>query len=298
MPIARAIERNSVSLPNSPPKSLTLSCHLSSQHEETQSKKSSDTGKKCKNTNTNTNANVPHSARRPVTQENLPAMRGRSNTDTQACPSLSNNLKQQISLTNSGSDKSLHQNYRSQSPSTPKPISTLPTTTAQQGYVTPSKLFNMMGYGLEQQYLFMLAHYLYIIDCRSKEKFHEKHIATGTFHVMFTSILYFVFSLLSHSLGRCIEWQCLYFSSRTIQWDRSLWWQRHFLQYISWNATGYESIFNAQFEIMFDIERWFRRISNIISISLYSIGYSFDSRSRKIPHNLSVSCSRQSTLSW
>ena len=37
----------------------------------------------------------------------------------------------------------------------------------------------MMGYGLQNQYLFMLAHYLYIIDCRSKEKFNESHIVTG-----------------------------------------------------------------------------------------------------------------------
>ena len=58
----------------------------------------------------------------------------------------------------------------------------LPTTTSQPGYVTPSKLFNMMGYGLEKQYLFMLAHYLYIIDCRSKEKFNESHIVTGKFN--------------------------------------------------------------------------------------------------------------------
>ncbi|CAF4740115.1 unnamed protein product, partial [Rotaria magnacalcarata] len=54
----------------------------------------------------------------------------------------------------------------------------LPTTACQPGYVTPSKLFNMMGYGLENQYLFMLAHYLYIIDCRSREKFNESHIIT------------------------------------------------------------------------------------------------------------------------
>jgi hypothetical protein len=109
-------------------------------------------------------------------------MRGRSNTDVQYGTSPSNNLKQQQqNLGGSDSDKSVnhHGHQRSQSPISPKPKCMLPTTTCQPGYVTPSKLFNMMGYGLENQYLFMLAHYLYIIDCRSKEKFDESHIITG-----------------------------------------------------------------------------------------------------------------------
>jgi hypothetical protein len=42
-----------------------------------------------------------------------------------------------------------------------------------------------MGYGLQNQYLFMLAHYLYIIDCRSREQFNEKHIITGKFYLVF-----------------------------------------------------------------------------------------------------------------
>ncbi|CAF4581335.1 unnamed protein product, partial [Didymodactylos carnosus] len=48
----------------------------------------------------------------------------------------------------------------------PKSKSTLPVGMIQPGYITPSKLFNIMGYGLDNQYLFMHAHYLYVIDCR------------------------------------------------------------------------------------------------------------------------------------
>ena len=61
----------------------------------------------------------------------------------------------------------------------PKPKCTLPATTCQFGYVTPSKLFNMMGYGVDNQYLFMLTHYLYIVDCRTRDKFNSGHIVTG-----------------------------------------------------------------------------------------------------------------------
>jgi hypothetical protein len=74
----------------------------------------------------------------------------------------------------------------------------LPTTTSQPGYVTPSKLFNMMGYGLENQYLFMLAHYLYIIDCRSREKFDENHIFTGKSIISIGNIRKIVFFLAIH----------------------------------------------------------------------------------------------------
>jgi hypothetical protein len=70
--------------------------------------------------------------------------------------------------------------YNQRQPSPPtKPKCLLPTTVSQPGYVTPSKLFNIMGYGLQNQYLFMHSHYLYIIDCRSREKFNESHIITG-----------------------------------------------------------------------------------------------------------------------
>ena len=90
--------------------------------------------------------------------------------------SLSQTSKSRRSLTNDGL-KSFGQHRQSPPPAKPQCI--LPTTVCQPGYVTPSKLFNMMGYGLEKQYLFMHAHYLYIIDCRTREKFNASHIVTG-----------------------------------------------------------------------------------------------------------------------
>ena len=192
MPITRSIESNSLSLPNSPQKHYTLTSHLPAHHEESNgmherssSKKSLDSPKKSNGTAhkpIGSTFSIPQPARRSVNHDNLPPMRGRSNTDVQYGTSPSNNLKQQLqNLGGSDSDKSVnhHGHQRSQSPLSPKPKCMLPTTTCQPGYVTPSKLFNMMGYGLENQYLFMLAHYLYIIDCRSKEKFDESHIITG-----------------------------------------------------------------------------------------------------------------------
>jgi hypothetical protein len=191
MPIARAIERNSLSLPNSPQKTYTLSNHLPTQHEEndtiyekSSSKKSLDTPRRTNGSPQKSANSSSQSSRRSVNHDSLPPMRGRSNTDVQTVSSISNSLKQQqLNMGGSGSDKTVnqHNHQRSLSPITPKPKCMLPTTTCQPGYVTPSKLFNMMGYGLENQYLFMLAHYLYIIDCRSKEKFHESHIVTGKF---------------------------------------------------------------------------------------------------------------------
>jgi hypothetical protein len=192
MPITRAIERNSLSLPNSPQKNYSLSTHLPTQHEEndtihekTSSKKSLDSPRKTNGSpqkSATSTSSASQSSRRSVNHDSLPPMRGRSNTDVQSVSNLSNTLKQQqLSMGGSGSDKTVnhHNHQRSQSPIPSKPKCALPTTTSQPGYVTPSKLFNMMGYGLQNQYLFMLAHYLYIIDCRSKEKFHESHIVTG-----------------------------------------------------------------------------------------------------------------------
>jgi len=195
MPIARTIERNSLSLPNSPQKTYTLASHLPTQHEENDSiqernssKKSFDSPKKTNGTiqkSGTSTLSVPQSSqssRRTTNNEGLPPMRGRSNTDVQyGTPPLNGLKQQQANMGGSGSDKCVdhHNQQRSQSPVPSKPKSMLPTTTCQPGYVTPSKLFNMMGYGLENQYLFMLAHYLYIIDCRSKEKFNESHIVTG-----------------------------------------------------------------------------------------------------------------------
>ncbi|CAF0982851.1 unnamed protein product [Rotaria sp. Silwood1] len=192
MPVARAIERNALSLPSSPQKSYILSSHLSTQYEEDNStdeknstKKTLDSPRKhsgsTQKTVTSASA-ASQSSRRPVNHDVLLPMRGRSNTDVQSIMSTSNTLKQQqANIGGSGSDKAVnhHSHLRSQSPTSPKPKCILPTTTCQPGYVTPSKLFNMMGYGLQNQYLFMLAHYLYIIDCRSKEKFNENHIITA-----------------------------------------------------------------------------------------------------------------------
>ncbi|CAF0835450.1 unnamed protein product [Adineta ricciae] len=123
--------------------------------------------------------NVPQTAQnhtRPGTRD-LSPMRGRSNTDVQSFLSLSNNIKQQhLALNNPGSDRAVHHHHHHH----PKPKSTLPPSSlGQPGYVAPSKLFNMMAYGLQNQYLFMLSHYLYIIDCRTKDQFKENHIITA-----------------------------------------------------------------------------------------------------------------------
>ncbi|CAF0842930.1 unnamed protein product [Rotaria sordida] len=190
MPLARTIERNSVSLPNSPQKTYTLASNLPTQYEENDSteekvstKKTLDIPRKNSGSSQKTGITSASAAsRRSVNHDVLPVMRGRSNTDVQSAMSTSNNLRQQqANISGSGSDKTInhHNNPRSQSPTSPKPKCTLPTTLCQPGYVTASKLFNMMGYGLQNQYLFMLAHYLYIIDCRSKEKFSESHIITA-----------------------------------------------------------------------------------------------------------------------
>ncbi|UJR20651.1 hypothetical protein I4U23_023773 [Adineta vaga] len=111
-------------------------------------------------------------------QRDLSPTRGRSNTDVQSFLSLSNNLKQQHLLMNNGigSDRAINHHQQVH----PKPKCTLPpTSSGQPGYVAPSKLFNMMAYGLQNQYLFMLSHYLYIIDCRTRDQFNESHIITA-----------------------------------------------------------------------------------------------------------------------
>ena len=134
MPITRAHERNSLSLPNSPQKTYTLTSHLPTQYEEnysmtekTLTKKHSDLTKKINGTTSKHPPSTPpvpqsfQSSRRPTNHDGLPPMRGRSNTDVQYVSSLSNNLKQQqLNLNGSGSDKTVnhHAQQRTQSPIT------------------------------------------------------------------------------------------------------------------------------------------------------------------------------------
>ncbi|CAF3331984.1 unnamed protein product [Rotaria socialis] len=192
MPITRAVERNSLSLPSSPQKSYNISSHLSTQYEDADSmeekrpsKRTSDSPRKNSGSvqkNATSASTAAQPSRRQFNHDALPPTRGRSNTDVQSTMSASNNIKQQqANIGGSGSDKTVNHNYHSHPPTgVPSKLKCmLPTTACQPGYVTPSKLFNMMGYGLENQYLFMLAHYLYIIDCRSREKFNESHIITA-----------------------------------------------------------------------------------------------------------------------
>jgi hypothetical protein len=198
MPVARAIERSSISLSNSSQKTYTLPSHLRTQYEvsngnnsdnnRTSQRRPSDIPRKAnvssKNCSTTSTLTVSHpmSPRRSLTSD-TPTTRGRSTTDVQSVVSSSTKglKQQQLTMNGSGSDKSIgHDNQQQQRQSSPpKPKCSLPTTTCQPGYVTSSKLFNMMGYGLQNQYLFMHAHYLYIIDCRSREKFDASHIVTG-----------------------------------------------------------------------------------------------------------------------
>lgn len=190
MPISRTVERSSTSLPSSPQRTYTLSSHLATQHEEADTMLSKASSKRAgespRRYNLSTQKSTPtvsqsQSSRRSGTNETLPPMRSRANTDVQSILSSSNGLKQQqLLLGGSSSDKYVNQqHHHQQSSGSVKPKCFLPTTTCQPGYVTPSKLFNMMGYGLENQYLFMLAHYLYVIDCRTREKFNDSHIVTG-----------------------------------------------------------------------------------------------------------------------
>ncbi|CAF3828715.1 unnamed protein product [Rotaria sp. Silwood1] len=196
MRVARAVQRSSLSLPGSPQKTYTLSSQNQTQDEETNGnnsinekisqrrpsdlpKKSNGLSKNISKTST-LDTSQTQGFRRSVTNDG-PTSRKRSNTDIQTATSSSNGLKQQLPTINgSVNDKSLgHQNQQQNQSTPPKPKCTLPASICQPGYVTPSKLFNMMGYGLQNQYLLMHAHYLYIIDCRSREKFNESHIITA-----------------------------------------------------------------------------------------------------------------------
>lgn len=195
MPVTRAIERNSLQLSNSPPKTYAISSQLSTQYEDQashylspsdrmNSRRPSDAPRKANPSAKSSSSSASHPLRRSVTNDG-PVTRGRSYTDVQSVMLPMNTLKQQLSsASGSGSEKSLaHGNQsRSQTPP-PKVRCLLPSSSGPSGSVTPSKLFNMMGYGLENQYLFMHAHYLYIIDCRSVEEFNENHIVTGKTNV-------------------------------------------------------------------------------------------------------------------
>ena len=192
MPVSRVMERHAPTFANSAPKTYTLP----TQYEETDEsrgnmpdrssqRRPAETGRKSavssKNSVSHSVSTVPSAqlGRRSSNGEGH-VVRGRSNTDVQSAVVSFNGLKQQQSTLNgSGSDKSLVHSNHSNSPPPSKLRCTLPPSMNQPGYVTPSKLFNMMGYGLENQYLFMHAHYLYIIDCRSREEFTESHIITG-----------------------------------------------------------------------------------------------------------------------
>ncbi|CAF3832273.1 unnamed protein product [Rotaria magnacalcarata] len=158
MPIARAVERNSLSLPNSPQKSYNISSHLSTQYEDADSmeekrpsKKTSDSPRKNSGSvqkNATSASTAAQPPRRQFNHDALPPMRGRSNTDVQSAMSASNNIKQQqANIGGSGSDKTVNHNYHShpQSGVPSKLKCMLPTTACQPGYVTPSKLFNMMA---------------------------------------------------------------------------------------------------------------------------------------------------------
>ena len=163
MPVTRAIERNALPFPNGPQKSYPISVPdgESNGSNKLADRRLSDPAKKSNGSGKNSLSTSPNSQ-----PQSLGFRRSIPNEGT----------KQQSGLNRPG-------NQLEQRQSTPpeKSKCTLPKTTSQPGYVTPSKLFNMMGYGLEHQYLFMHAHYLYIIDCRSREKFNESHIITGNF---------------------------------------------------------------------------------------------------------------------
>lgn len=186
MPISRTMERHSHTLASSPPKTYTLTTQYEDADDSRvnipdrmSQRRTSEMGRKsAASSKASSSLTVPSASlsRRTVNGEGS-VTRGRSNTDVQSAIISFNGLKQQQSTLNgSGSDKSL---LRSNSPPPSKPRCSLPPSNNQPGCVTPSKLFNMMGYGLENQYLFMHAHYLYIIDCRSREQFNDNHIITG-----------------------------------------------------------------------------------------------------------------------
>ena len=132
MPIPRTNAHNSLSLPNSPQKSYTLSSHLSTQYEESHStndristkrldspRKPSGSAQKLPTTPLTTS----QTSRRSVVYDTNSPMRRRANTDVQNVTSPLDSLQQQkAAIGVSGSDKAVHQNYqRIQSPIPPKP---------------------------------------------------------------------------------------------------------------------------------------------------------------------------------
>lgn len=194
MPGTRAIERNSVPLSSTGQKTYTFTAQISSQCNgmnrnnlisDKVSRKSNIPSKNLSTTTVTSNPTMLSSRRSAPNEVSTP--RGRSNTDVQSVPSSTNGLKQQQQqLNGSGSDKSVNHNQQQQRqspPPPPKPECTLPSSGCQAECVTPSKLFNMMGYGLQNQYLFMHVHYLYLIDCRSREDFNQGHIITGNYNL-------------------------------------------------------------------------------------------------------------------
>ena len=192
MPGTRTLERSTISLPTSPQKTYTIPSRLTTQYEETNKqnlvndkiplKRQTDLSRKTpisKNSSSTISSIVSQSqiARRLINNDGL-TLRGRANTDSQTVVTSTSGLKQQQVFNGSGIDRIMgHYNQQQSAPLKPK--CTLPASKCQSGYITSSKLFNMMGYGLQNQYLFMHAHYLYIIDCRSREEFDQNHILTG-----------------------------------------------------------------------------------------------------------------------
>jgi len=202
MPGTRALERNTLSLATSPQKTYALQSRLSTKYEEANGNHSTNESvsqrrqseqprkvniaSKTLSSPTTSSTSQSQASRRLITNDGS-VTRGRSNTDVQSAISSSNGIKQQQQAMNgSGSDKSIgHHNQQQRQSPPPKPKCTLPTSIGQPGYITSSKLFNMMGYGLQNQYLFMHSHYLYIIDCRSREEFNQNHIITGKYFIFF-----------------------------------------------------------------------------------------------------------------
>ncbi|CAF0715612.1 unnamed protein product [Adineta steineri] len=188
MSAARTSERSTISLPTSPQKTYKTPARLGTDYEEEDKNLvkslvlSSATLKRQPDLNRKSHISKSSSSTISsiVSQSHGLISRGRANTDTQTVVTSTSGLKQQ-SANASGIDRIMgHYNQQhQQQPPPSKPKCTLPASKCQSGYITASKLFNMMGYGLQNQYLFMHAHYLYIIDCRSREEFDDDHILTA-----------------------------------------------------------------------------------------------------------------------
>jgi hypothetical protein len=173
MPGTRAMERNSP-FPNNSHKTYAMSSRSPTQDEES-------------------NGNSPINNR--LAQRRASESPRKINASSKYSQSASAGSISQTQALRRSSNDPIKQNsagsgsgQQRQSPPPTKPKCMLPTSVCQPGYVTPSKLFNMMGYGLTNQYLFMHAHYLYIIDCRTREKFDENHIITGKHHIFYLFI--------------------------------------------------------------------------------------------------------------